>query len=89
VTTQFGQGAARTTVPYGEFSAKLSQHQDWQREALRQSEIRRALRERKNSAAGIEPLAAGRVTTAIGGALVRLGTRLQGRPGSTAPSPAR
>jgi hypothetical protein len=83
-----GYGAARTTGQYGEFASRLMQHQEWQREALRESEIRRALQRNGEHPAGNEPQAAGRVSTAIGGTLVRLGTRLQGQPRPTAPSPA-
>ena len=79
MTTTIGLSTSRTTGVYGEFSAKMVQHEEWQRDALRQSEIRRALRS-IGASGGEQPLTAGRVSAAIGSALVRLGTRLQGTP---------
>jgi hypothetical protein len=76
-----------TTGIYGELGAKLNQHMEWQRDALRQSEVQRSLRT-SGAPASHEPLTGGRLSAAIGGALVRLGTRLQGNP-RPASNPAR
>lgn len=63
---------------YGEFTSKVLQHQEWQQQALRASELRRALGAAGGGTAVTAQLPAiRRVSAAVGVQLVRLGTRLQ------------
>lgn len=66
---------------YGEFTARLLQHQEWQREAMRRSTQWQAVRALRHDA-GLtpEPLGARRLAVAVGSVLIRAGQRLQGRP---------
>jgi hypothetical protein len=64
---------------YGEFTAKLLQHQEWRQQALREAELRRAFEPARGGATTPDNLPAlRRVSAAFGVQLVRLGTRLQG-----------
>jgi hypothetical protein len=82
--------AANGSRQHGFVTANLLQRDDWQREAARQSELRQALRTAAaDEPAHATPLRPGRVSVAIGGALVRLGTRLQGGTQTPVPTPAR
>ena len=95
MTTRIGASngfgpAANGSGQHGFVTANLLQRDDWRREAARQSDLRRALRTAGADApAGVSPLRARRVSVAFGGALVRLGTRLQGGTQTPAPTPAR
>jgi len=61
----------------GEFTAKLLQGDDWRREALAHAALQRSIRANEPAAT----LTAPRFGLAmLGAALVRLGTRLQGKP---------
>jgi hypothetical protein len=67
---------------YGEFTARLLQHQEWRREAMRQAPHRQALGSlRHDPRLTAERPGAGRVASALGGVLVRAGQRLQGSSG--------
>ena len=84
----FGQGALESGH-YGHYTAKLLQHDDWRRDALRQSEVRRALRGSVDAVpAAVSPVGAGRVGTAASGLLVRLGSRLRSGRQAILPTPA-
>ena len=88
MTTRTGPDTAISIGQHGLIAAKLLQHQDWQREAVRQSAVRHALGAGGGRPSSGEPLAARRLTSAIGDALVRVGMRLQGHPRPAAPNPA-
>ena len=90
ISNGFGQGAAHESGQHGFVTANVLQRDDWRRAAARESELRRALRTAGAEApARVAPLRASRVSVAIGGALVRLGTRLQGETRTTATAAAR
>ena len=88
MTTRRGEGLMSPVNYYGAFTAKLLQHQAWQQEAMRQAEVRRALHTGRRRSS-VAPLAARRVTVAIGGALICFGMRLQGQARPAVPNPAR
>ena len=89
----FGLGVSNRAHGSGQQGFAMAnrlQHDDWQRDVMRQSAVRRALRAAGASdPARVYPPHAGRVSAALGGVLVRLGTRLQGGTQATAPAPAR
>jgi hypothetical protein len=86
---RIGQSSTVEVQHNGEFTSRLLQQRDWQREALRLSEQRRVLHINNGSGAGAaEPAAPRRLPAALGSALVRIGMRLQGQASTAAPTPA-
>ncbi len=61
----------------GEFTAKLLQGDDWRREAMSHSALQRSMRANEPAAASTAPRFG---IGMLGAALVRIGTRMQGKP---------
>lgn len=71
---------------YGEFTARLMQHEDWRREAVRASQERAIYRAMRHDQTLSPEPGAIRLPVAIGGLLARVGQRLRG--GSRVAAPA-
>jgi hypothetical protein len=65
---------------HGDFTARLLQHEDWQREALRASQERAILRAMRSTELRRSEAGEGQAPAKAGGFLLRIRQRLQNQP---------